>query len=144
MDFESYFWKMVEGEFPLSPVAVTLGWRFLEFEESTCTMQVEYEAGHTLTNLKGYLQGGMLSAMLDECMGPAVCLSVGDFHSLTTIAVDTRFINPAAPGIIRAEGRVEALKGEICFTSGTLFDQAGLQLATANAVFKVVRRSTLQ
>ncbi|WP_073523152.1 PaaI family thioesterase [Pseudomonas fluorescens] len=54
-----------------------------------------------------------------------------------TIESKNSYINPALPGRIFGSGRIEHLKGEICFTSGQLSNEAGKVLATATATYRI-------
>lgn len=85
----------------------------------------------------GNVQGGFLSAMLDDCMGPAIYATLPANRIAVTVESKTSFVNPARPGRIIGWGEVEHSKGSIAFTRGWLTDPAGKVLATASATFRV-------
>ncbi|NUU68923.1 PaaI family thioesterase [Enterobacteriaceae bacterium BIT-l23] len=137
MNPDALFWKVVNGQLPLSKAAMTLGWRFDRYDEAQGVVHIEYQAGPGLTNPLGNIQGGILSAMLDDCMGPAIYLDLPPGKVALTIESKTSFIHPAAPGVIRGEGWIEQRKGGICFTAGRLLNDSGHILATASATFRI-------
>lgn len=72
MNPESIFYSVVNGDLPRSQAGTLLGWRFVGYDDALRRIQVEFDAGTVLTNPMGNVQGGFLSAMLDDCMGPAI------------------------------------------------------------------------
>ena len=137
MNRDALFWKVVNGELPLPNAATLLGWKFIDYDEGTCEAHIEFDAANSLTNPMGNIQGGMLSAMLDDCMGPAVYANLAINQIAVTIESKTNFVRPALPGRIVGMGRVEHIKGAICFTSGRLTNDVGKVLATATATFRI-------
>jgi uncharacterized protein (TIGR00369 family) len=75
----------------------------------------------------------MLSAMLDDTMGPAVLvMSEGRLYT-TTISMTVNFLSPAKPGPIIAEATVTQLGKTIAFVEAKLMAEDGTVLATATA-----------
>ncbi|MGX5057057.1 PaaI family thioesterase [Enterobacter asburiae] len=137
MNRNAVFWRVVSGELPLPPAAKTLGWQFVRYDESSGEIHVAYSAEAALTNPLGNVQGGILSAMLDDCMGPAIYATLPPNKIAVTIETKTLFIRPASPGKILGTGKIEHIKGNLCFTSGQLSDANGRVLATATAIFRI-------
>ncbi|WP_261414324.1 PaaI family thioesterase [Serratia quinivorans] len=133
---DSIFWKVVSGELPLSKAAETLGWQFDRYDELNGVVHVNYRVTGALLNPVGNVQGGLLSAMLDDCMGPAVYLTLPPSKIALTIESKTQFIRTARPGTIRGEGKIEHSKGGLFFTSGKLIDTDGKVIATSSAIFR--------
>lgn len=71
MNPESIFYSVVNGDLPPSQAGTLLGWRFVDYDDALRRIHVEFDPGPMLTNPMGNVQGGFLSAMLDDCMGPA-------------------------------------------------------------------------
>lgn len=134
---DAIFWKVVSGELPTSPAATLLGWKFLDYDEAARRIHVAFDANHALTNPVGNIQGGLLSAMLDDCMGPAIYAGLPPDRIAVTIESKTSFVNAAVPGRILGCGQIEHSKGSIAFTSGWLSDESGKVLARATATFRV-------
>jgi uncharacterized protein (TIGR00369 family) len=79
------------------------------------------------------VQGSILSAMLDDTMGPAVFAMTGGRLYTTTVSMTVNFIAPAEPGPIVGEARVVQLGRTIAFIEGRLNRADGVLLATATA-----------
>ncbi|WP_149195163.1 PaaI family thioesterase [Luteimonas suaedae] len=138
MNKEALFWKIISGEFPLPSAATMMGWKFIRYVEETQEIHVEFDAKAAFTNPLGKIQGGMLSAMLDDSMGPALYLELPPNRLAVTIESKTSFVSPAVPGKIMGIGKLEHLKGLIGFTSGRLLDEHGEVLATATATHRII------
>lgn len=136
MNRNAVFWRVVSGELPAPPAAKTLGWQFVRYDEDSGEVHVTYTAGGILRNPLGNIQGGILSAMLDDCMGPAIYATLPPNKIAVTVESKTLFLRPAAPGKIFGVGKIEHIKGNLCFTSGQLSDAEGRILATATAIFR--------
>ena len=50
MNRDGLFWKLVDGELPLSGAASVLGWKFIGYEEEKGEVQIEFDASVSLTN----------------------------------------------------------------------------------------------
>ncbi|MNE00970.1 hypothetical protein D3C80_933950 [compost metagenome] len=81
----------------------------------------------------------MLSAMLDDCMGPAVYANLSDPLVAVTVELKTHFVKPASPGKINGCGWIVQKKDSTCITAGQLTDSDGNILATATAIYRIVR-----
>lgn len=137
MNHDSPFWKVVSGELPMPQAATLLGWKFVKYDDANREAYIEFEATTSLTNPMGKIQGGFLSGMLDDCMGPSIYAMLEPNQIAVTIESKTCFVSPASPGKILGTGRIDHMKGTICFTSGQLTDEAGKVLATATATFRI-------
>jgi acyl-coenzyme A thioesterase PaaI-like protein len=71
------FWDMIEGRKPAPPAAQLLGWKLLQIDPDVGTIRVEFEGTASFLNPAGTIQGGLLSAMLDDTMGPAAMAFLG-------------------------------------------------------------------
>ena len=61
-------------------------------------IRLGFEGKPEFCNPAGFIQGGMLSAMLDDTMGPAVfAMTQGRLYT-TTISMTVNFLAPAKPG----------------------------------------------
>lgn len=137
MKTQAVFWRIIHGELPLAAAAKTTGWEFVRYDDDTGEIHVAFAAGVPLTNPLGNIQGGMLAAMLDECMGPALYLTLPPNKIAVTVQQSTRFMRPARPGRLLGVGKVDHRTGSLCFTSGTLCDTEGRVLATGAATFRI-------
>ena len=130
------FWDMVEGRRPAPPVAKLLGWRLREIDPERGAIKVAYEGRADFLNPAGTIQGGILSAMLDDAMGPAAAATLDGRQFAQTLEMKTSFMRPARPGPIFAEARVVHRGRQILFVEGSLTDGEGNLLATATATFR--------
>ena len=117
----------------MPPSATLLGWRLLDARPKDGWLKVGFEGRAEFCNPAGFIQGGILSAMLDDSMGPAVMvMSEGRFYT-TTISLTVNFLAPAKPGPLAVEAQVTQLGKTIAFMEGKLMAEGGTLLATASA-----------
>jgi molybdopterin converting factor subunit 1 len=114
-----------------------LGARPLQTEPGL--MRFEFNPTEQLLNPAGMVQGGFVTAMLDEAMGPAVLAALGPGHAIPTLELKVSFIRPVRPGRVVAEGRVVHLGKSVAFMESSLVDDDGNLLATATATARIVR-----
>jgi uncharacterized protein (TIGR00369 family) len=125
--------KTALDDFPRPPCAELLGWRLLDARPKEGWIRLGFEGKPEFCNPAGFIQGGMLSAMLDDTMGPAVLvMSEGRLYT-TTICMTVNFLSPARPGPIVAEAKVTQLGRTIAFVEARLMAEDGTVLATASA-----------
>ncbi len=127
------FWDVIEGRADLPPVARLLGFRLLAVDQEARTIDVEFTATEAFLNPAGHVQGGMLAAMLDDTMGPALVATLGAGEWAPTTDLHVQFHRPAFPGRLTCHGRVVRRGGSIAFLAGELRDAEGRVLATAVA-----------
>ena len=114
------------------PSATTLGFRMVAVCQDKMTVEVEFDARYDLlgTPMK-QIQGGFVTAMLDEVMSVA-CMVASKLTSVApTLEMKTSFFRPALPGALRGVGRVAKWGRTIAFTEGELYDGEGRLLAKA-------------
>lgn len=138
MEKDTLFWKVANGEKPVPDATALLGWKFILYEPKQKLVQVMFRARQSMTPPLGYIQGGLLTAMLDDCMAPAVLATLGDGHLAVTAKIETQFIKPALPGPIFSHGRVTGRNKTYRYTRGVLLDEDDNILATAKATYKVI------
>jgi uncharacterized protein (TIGR00369 family) len=125
--------KTALDNFPAPPCAKLLGWRLLDARPEEGWIKLGFEGKPDFCNPAGFIQGGLLSAMLDDTMSPAVLvMSEGRLYT-TTISMTVNFLAPAKPGPIIAEAKVTQLGKTIAFVEGRLMAEDGTLLATATA-----------
>ena len=130
--------KTALNDIPASPSARLLGWRLLDARPWDGWLKVGFDGRPEFCNPAGFIQGGILSAMLDDSMGPAVFVtSDGRFYA-TTISLTVNFIAPARPGPLIAEAQVIQIGKSIAFMEGKLIGNDGTVLATASTTARLV------
>ncbi|WP_298258772.1 PaaI family thioesterase [Bradyrhizobium sp.] len=130
--------KTVLDDFPMPPSAKLLGWRLLDARPWDGWLKVGFDGRAEFCNPAGFIQGGILSAMLDDTMGPAAFVtSDGRFYT-TTISLTVNFIAPARPGPLIAEAQVIQIGKSVAFMEGKLMADDGAVLATASTTARLV------
>lgn len=122
----------------LPPIASHLGWRLVSWNAESNLVRVEFLARPEFLNPAGYVQGGMLCAMLDDTMGSAIVAATGGTVFPSSIDMHVSFLAAANPGHLYGVGQVVQLGKTIAFLAATLEDAAGKALARASASARVV------
>jgi uncharacterized protein (TIGR00369 family) len=123
------------------PSARLLGWRLLDASPQDGWIKIGFDGKPDFCNPAGFVQGGILSAMLDDTMGPAVfAMSEGRLYTMT-ISMTVNFLKPARPGPIIGEAAVTQLGKTVAFVEGRLTDEEGSLLAAASASARLVETS---
>lgn len=123
---------------PMPPVAKLLGWRLVDAHPRDGWIKMAFDGKQEFCNPAGFVQGGMLSAMLDDTMGPAVFVMTEGRLFTTTITMNVNFLAPAKPGPITGEATVTQLGKTIAFVEGRLTAADGTLLATASSSIRLV------
>jgi uncharacterized protein (TIGR00369 family) len=123
---------------PTPPCAKLLGWRLVDARPKDGWIKIVFDGKPDFCNPAGFVQGGMLSAMLDDTMGPAVFVMTEGRLYTTTITMNVNFLAPAKPGPITGEATVTQLGKTIAFVEGRLTAADGVLLATATNSIRLV------
>lgn len=130
--------KTALDNIPTPPSAKLLGWRLLDARPKEGWLKIGFDGKPEFCNPAGFVQGGILSAMLDDSMGPAVMvMSEGRLYT-TTISLTVNFLAPAKPGPLVVEAQVTQLGRSIAFMEGRLMAENGTVLATASTTARVL------
>ena len=114
-----------------------LGMRPLSAEPGHVRM--EFTASEQFLNPAGVVQGGFITAMLDDTMGPAAVAQLGAGYFAPTLELKVSFLRPVGPGRLVGDGRVVHMGRSIAFLEGSLCDEEGNLVATATATARVVK-----
>ena len=120
------------------PSSKLLGWHLLDARPQEGWIRIGFDGKPEFCNPAGFIQGGILSAMLDDTMGPAVFAMTEGRLFTSTITMTVNFLNPAKPGPITGEARVTQLGKTIAFVEGKLMAAGNTVLATATASARLV------
>jgi len=128
---------------PVPPCARHLGWQLLEHDAAAGRVRVAFTPRPEFLNPAGNVQGGFLTAMLDDCMGPAVW-----FHSqarlyTVTIGINVSFLRSVRLEPLVGEGRVVQLGKTVGFVEARLFDSEAQLLAQATASVRLLAAERL-
>ncbi|TWB98181.1 uncharacterized protein (TIGR00369 family) [Bradyrhizobium macuxiense] len=125
-------------QIPMPRVAKLLGWQLVDARPQEGWIKMAFDGKQDFCNPAGFIQGGMLSAMLDDTMGPAVFVMTEGRLFTTTISMTVNFLAPAKPGPITGEATVTQLGKTIAFVEGRLTAADGTLLATASSSIRLV------
>ncbi|HXQ11142.1 MAG TPA: PaaI family thioesterase [Caulobacteraceae bacterium] len=128
----------VFDRFEMPPCARLLGWTLLDHDAERGWAKLSFEGRPEFANPAGLIQGGLLAAMLDDAMGPAVLLMTEGRLYSSTIDMHVSFLAPARPGRLIAEAQVLQLGKTVAFTEAKLMDERGTTLALARASQRLV------
>jgi uncharacterized protein (TIGR00369 family) len=120
------------------PSSRLLGWRLLDARPKEGWIRIGFDGKRDFCNPAGFVQGGILSAMLDDTMGPAVFVMTEGRLYTATITITVNFLAPAKPGPIVGEARVTQLGKTVAFVEGRLTAEDGALLATATTSARLV------
>lgn len=125
-------------DLPRPPCAELLGWEMVHARPAEGWVRIRFEGRSQFRNPAGSIQGGILAAMLDDTMGPAVfAMTEGALYTVTT-DMNVSYMAPAKVGPIFGEGRVVHLGKSIAFLEAELRDETGLLIARATSTARLV------
>src|ERR1700730_18288292 len=120
------------------PSSKLLGWHLLDARPEEGWIRIGFDGKREFCNPAGFIQGGILGAMLDDTMGPAVFVMTEGRLYTATITMTVNFLAPAKPGPITGEADVTQLGKTIAFVEGRLMAGDGTVLATATTSARLV------
>jgi uncharacterized protein (TIGR00369 family) len=123
----------VFDNFPIPPAARLLGWELISERSEEGVIEIAFHPNETMLNPRGTVQGGIVAAMLDDTMGPALFSMTGGKVVASSVDLNVSFIRPVQPGRVLARGRVISKGRAIAFLEAELFDTEGKLLARATS-----------
>jgi uncharacterized protein (TIGR00369 family) len=120
------------------PCSRLLGWHVLDARPEDGWIRIGFDGKAAFCNPAGFIQGGILSAMLDDTMGPAVFIKTEGRLYTATITMTANFLAPAKVGPIVGEGRVLQIGKSVAFIEAKLLDARDAVLATSTASARLV------
>jgi uncharacterized protein (TIGR00369 family) len=124
--------------FTAPPSSQLLGWHLIDARPTDGWIRIGFDGKTAFCNPAGFVQGGILSAMLDDTMGPAVFVMTDGRLYTATISLTVNFLAPARPGPIIGEAEVVQLGKTVAFVAGKLTTEGGTLLATATANARLI------
>jgi uncharacterized protein (TIGR00369 family) len=135
----NHFWDAMAGRAPMPAASKTLGWSLIEADAERGEAECSFEATDDFRNPAGNVQGGFLTAMLDDTMGPALAATLDAGLFATTLELKVSFLRPAKPGRLVGRGRVVHSGSTIAFLAGELLDETGQVVAVGSATARILR-----
>jgi uncharacterized protein (TIGR00369 family) len=120
------------------PCSRLLGWHILDARPEEGWIRIGFDGKAEFCNPAGFIQGGILSAMLDDTMGPAVFIKTDGRLYTATITMTVNYLAPAKVGPIVGEARVLQIGRSVAFIEGRLTDLQGVVIAMSTATARLV------
>jgi uncharacterized protein (TIGR00369 family) len=116
-------------------------WEPLYRRISGDTVVLGVRAGAAHANSRGFVHGGLISALADNAMGLSCARRLGDGASLVTVSLSVDFLGPALTGQwLEFDTVFVKPGGTLCFTQAFVTAD-GQPCARADAVFRIVKRA---
>jgi uncharacterized protein (TIGR00369 family) len=111
----------------------------IDFDQVRGWVRLSFIGKEAFLNPAGIIQGGILSAMLDDTMGPALWVMTNGEAFPATAAMSVSFLASAKPGFLYGEGQVLRLGNTISFVEAQLTDPTGTVIARSSATTRMVQ-----
>lgn len=111
----------------------SLGFELLSLDMSKLETRVRFDGKAAFTNPAGYIQGGFLSAMLDDTIGMLTTLKVGAKAFPSTIDMHVHYLRPVRVGAVEVLARLRNIGRSVIFAEADLYDSRGKEAARATA-----------
>jgi len=115
------------------PCSDALGLELLAINQEQMTVRAAFTGSPSWVNPMGALQGGFVTAMLDEVMAVAGIVASNVTATVPTLELKVSFLRPCPPGRLEATARVVKWGRQIAFLESELFDPDGRPVARATA-----------
>lgn len=116
-----------------SPASQLLGWTFVAYDREAMTLRLAFDGKPEFRNPAGVIQGGILTAMIDDTFGPLVGATTGRFG--VTVDITTQFLRGVRPGPLTTEARILRRGRSVLFLEGDLRDPDGKLCVRCTASF---------
>ncbi|MEM7767368.1 MAG: PaaI family thioesterase [Pseudomonadota bacterium] len=122
-------WQTQLTDGPIPPASRFLGFELIAFDSLEGWCEARFTASEQMQNPGGVVQGGFVTAMLDEVMSlaGAVCQPVMSW--VPTLQLTTNFIRPMQLGPVLGRGELVYTSKSVVHTEGVLTNEAGKVLA---------------
>ncbi len=115
------------------PCSDTLGMRLVELSQAEQWVRMEFDVSPSFANPTGAVQGGFISAMLDEAMSTAVIIASNVTMTAPTLEMKTSFLKRLMPGKASVTARILRMGKSAAFMEADCFDPEGTLVARATA-----------
>jgi uncharacterized protein (TIGR00369 family) len=116
-------------------------WEPLYSRKDEGLVTIGFRAGAAHANSRGFVHGGMISALADNAMGLSCGQSLEGGPSLVTVSLAVDFLGSATLGQwVEVRPRLNRLGSTLCFAEAEVIAD-GVPCAKAHATFRVLRRA---
>jgi len=128
----------VFDRFDVPAASKLLGWTLRKIDPAAGTIEIGFSADERFANPQGFVQGGIIAAMLDDTHGPALFAHVDGAVFPVTVDFNVSFIKAARFGSFIGKGRLVSMGKTIAFTEAELFDESGDLVARGTFTSRLV------
>ena len=115
------------------PCTDTLGMRLIKVNQESMEVTAEFVASESFTNPTGAIQGGFITAMLDETISTNIIIASNVTMSAPTLEMKTSFLGRLMPGTAVVKAKILKFGRSACFSEAWCFNSDGLLVASATA-----------
>ncbi|MDX1291490.1 MAG: PaaI family thioesterase [Hyphomonas sp.] len=115
------------------PCSDTLGMRLVEVEQDAQRIRMDFDVSPSFANPTGAVQGGFISAMMDEAMSTCVIIASNITMTAPTLEMKTSYLRRLMPGKASVEARILRMGKSAAFMEAECFDGDGKLVAKATA-----------
>jgi uncharacterized protein (TIGR00369 family) len=132
---------IARGKAAPPPAAALLGMRLDTVERGRVVFSLT--ADEMYENPMGTMHGGIIATLVDSAMGCAVMSMLRHGTGYSTLELKTNYVRPIVQttGVVRAEGRVVHIGGQVATTEATVRDDTGTLYAHATSTCLIKRPS---
>ena len=115
------------------PCSDTLGMRLIEVEQDANRIRMEFDVSPSFANPTGAVQGGFITAMLDEAISTCIIIASNVTMTAPTLEMKTSYLRRLMPGKAFVDAKIVKLGKSAAFSEAECFDADGKLVATATA-----------
>ena len=115
------------------PCSDTLGMRLSLVVQDEKRIRMDFDVSPSFSNPTGAVQGGFVSAMLDEAMSTCCIIASNVTMTAPTLEMKTSFLSRLMPGRAYIEARILKWGKSAAFMEAECFDAEGKLVAKATA-----------
>jgi uncharacterized protein (TIGR00369 family) len=115
------------------PCSQAVGLEVLAVDQAAGSVRLRMHGQPEWCNPMGAVQGGFVTAMLDEAMAIAGIVAGEMAFVVPTLELKVSFLRPCPPGPVEAVGRVVRWGRKAAFLEADLFDAGGALVARASS-----------
>ncbi|NRB40219.1 MAG: PaaI family thioesterase [Pseudomonadales bacterium] len=119
-----------------SNISSLLGMTITVADRDKGIIEASFNATEQFHNSIGNIQGGILTAMLDDLMGYALGITMPSDRFAPTANLNVSFLRPAAAGILHGRGEILKQDNGLYQLAGKLYNARGELLAAATCKAK--------
>ncbi len=125
------------------PSAKLLGMGLIEIDVKKGFVKTCFDPKPELLNFNGVIQGGFLSAMMDDTMGFNAFMHLGMKTGMASIDLHTHFMRPVPMGRITVEAHVTRAGKSVVFMESKLYDSEGRLAARSTTSARILPLTTV-